>query len=161
HETARTEAQAALEGLREARAKLRGDYVLRKEQVSAARERIAAALEKEAGKRVRVRVERNADNLAYREMLGDGLSGARVRNQEEILDKLVELRPERLAELIETNDVEAVRHLTELTPDRAKRIVDAFREKVDPFALEVVPIEDRIAIELDVGPEGDPTFKDA
>ena len=49
------------------------------------RDEVASELQHEAGERVRIRVMRNADHLAYQEMLVDGLKGARVRNQNEIL----------------------------------------------------------------------------
>ncbi|MEO8699899.1 MAG: AAA family ATPase [Kofleriaceae bacterium] len=151
------ELSGELEQLRDARTKLRGDYLLQREQLSAARERIATGLEKEAGPRVRVRIERNADNAAYKDLLLTGLKGARVRNHDEILAVLLQLPPERLAEVIQTDAVD------ELTfgAERSKKILEALAANVDPFALETVEIEDQIAIELDVGSEGDPNFKDA
>ena len=37
--------------------------------------------------------------------------------------------------------------------------MDAFRESVDPLALEVIAIEDRIGIELDVSSAGQPALR--
>ena len=61
------------------------------------REEVASELQREAGERVRIRIMRNADDLAYQQMLVDGLRGARVRNHEEIIATLMQLRPEQLA----------------------------------------------------------------
>jgi len=45
--------------------------------------------------------------------------------------------------------------------ERSRRILEALKQSVDPFALEITPIDDRIKIELNVSPSGQPTFKDA
>jgi hypothetical protein len=37
--------------------------------------------------------------------------------------------------------------LTHFGTERSRKILDAFRESVDPLALEITAIEDRIAIE--------------
>jgi ABC-type cobalamin/Fe3+-siderophores transport system ATPase subunit len=104
---------------------------------------------------------RNADDLAYQQMLEEGLKGARVRNHDEILTKLMQLRPEDLAQLIQTNDAASFEELTAFGNERSRKILDSFRETVDPLALEVTAIEDRIGIELNVSAAGQPNFKDA
>jgi ABC-type glutathione transport system ATPase component len=104
---------------------------------------------------------RNADHLAYQEMLVDALRGARVRNHDEIITTLMQLRPEQLAQLIQDNDLDSFEELTAFGTERSRKILDSFRESVDPLALEVIAIEDRIAIELNVSSAGKANFKDA
>src|SRR6185437_6851148 len=129
--------------------------------ISTLREEVASELQREAGKRVRIRIMRNADHLAYQQMLVDGLRGARVRNHDEIIATLMQLRPEQLAQLIQVNDCGSFEELTNFGSERSRKILDAFRESVDPLALEITAIEDRIAIELNVATVGRPHFKDA
>src|SRR5215468_10666595 len=104
---------------------------------------------------------RNADHLAYQQMLVDGLRGARVRNHEEIIATLMQLRPEQLAQFIQANDLEGFEELTSFGNERSRKILDAFRDTVDPLALEVIAIEDRVGIELNVSTAGKANFKDA
>jgi len=160
-EQQRVEAQAELETLLDRRKALKTDHVLMRDQVSTMRDEVASELQHEAGERVRIRVMRNADYMAYQDMLVDGLKGARVRNQSEILATLMQLRPEQLAQLIQTNDLDSFDELTHFGAERSRKILDAFRESVDPLALEITAIEDRIAIELNVATAGRPHFKDA
>jgi chromosome segregation protein len=80
---------------------LKAKFLLEREQVSELRDEVASELQLETGRKVRIRVLRNADNLAYRTLLTEGLKGARVRNHEEILDSLLQLRPEQLAQFIQ------------------------------------------------------------
>ena len=160
-EQQRTEHSDELKLLLDRRKILRTDHILMRDQISTMRDEVASELQHEAGERVRIRVMRNADHLAYREMLVDGLKGARVRNQNEILAALMQLRPEQLAQMIQSNDLESFEELTHFGPERSRKILDSFRETVDPLALEVTAIEDRISIELNVSTSGRPHFKDA
>jgi len=84
----------------------------------------------------------------------EGLRGARVRNHEEIITTLMQLRPEQLAQLVQANDVDGFEELTSFGGERSRKILDAFRETVDPLALEVIAIEDRVGIELNVSSTG-------
>jgi ABC-type glutathione transport system ATPase component len=104
---------------------------------------------------------KNADDLAYKQMLLQGLHGARVRNHEEILASLLELRPEHLAELIDANAVDDLEEQCSFGAERTRRILEAFKANLDPFALEIIDIEDRVSIELNVGNDTEPNFKDA
>jgi chromosome segregation ATPase len=160
-EQQRIELNAELKTLYERRKSLKTDHILMRDQVSTMRDEVASELQKEAGERVRVRVMRNADHMSYQQLLVDGLKGARVRNQNEILATLMQLRPEQLAQLIQSNDLESFEELTHFGSERSRKILDAFRESVDPLALEITTIEDRIAIELNVATAGRPHFKDA
>jgi hypothetical protein len=81
-----------------------------RDQISTIREEVASELQREAGERVRIRIRRNVDHLAYQQMLVDGLRGARVRNHEEI--RLMQLRPEQLAQLVQSNDLDSFEELT-------------------------------------------------
>ncbi|HEY1339748.1 MAG TPA: AAA family ATPase, partial [Bryobacteraceae bacterium] len=153
-ERQRAELHGELESLLEQRKSLKTDHILMRDQISAMRDEVASELQREAGERVRVRVMRNADYMSYQEMLVDGLKGARVRNQNEILATLMQLRPEQLAQLIQSNDFESFEEVTRFGAERSRKILDAFRESVDPLALEIIVIEDRIAIELNVAAAG-------
>jgi energy-coupling factor transporter ATP-binding protein EcfA2 len=160
-EEQRSELNVELKRLLEQRKSLKTNHILMRDQISTMREEVASDLQREAGKRVRIRIMRNADYLAYQEMLVDALRGARVRNHEEIITTLMQLRPEQLAQLIPDNDLESFEELTAFGTERSRKIMDAFRESVDPLALEVIAIEDRIAIELNVSSAGKANFKDA
>jgi energy-coupling factor transporter ATP-binding protein EcfA2 len=160
-EEKRLELNAELKTLLERRKSLKSSHILTRDQISAMREEVASELQREAGERVRIRIMRNADHRAYQQMLVDGLRGARVRNHDEIITKLMQLRPEQLAQLIQANDLDSFEELTGFGNERSRKILDAFREIVDPLALEVIAIEDRIGIELDVSSAGQPSFKDA
>ena len=153
-EEQRLELNAELKTLLERRKSLKTTHILMRDQISALREEVASELQREAGQRVRIRIMRNADHLAYQQMLVDGLRGARVRNHDEIITTLMQLRPEQLAQLIQANDFDSFEELTAFGSERSRKILDAFRESVDPLALEVIAIEDRIGIELNVSTAG-------
>jgi len=160
-EEQRLELNEELKTLLERRKSLKATHILMRDQISTIREEVASELQHEAGERVRIRIMRNADHLAYQQMLVDGLRGARVRNHEEIMSRLMQLRPEQLAQLVQSNDLDSFEELTSFGGERSRKILDAFRESVDPLALEVIAIEDRVSIELDVSSAGQPNFKDA
>ena len=160
-EQQRAELNAELKTLLERRKSLKTDHILMRDQISTMRDEVASELQHEAGERVRIRVMRNADHLAYQEMLVEGLKGARVRSQNEIIATLMQLRPEQLAQLIQSNDLDSFEELTHFGSERSRKILDSFRESVDPLALEITAIEDRIGIELNVSTTGRPHFKDA
>src|SRR5260370_204150 len=94
-EQQRAELNAELKTLFERRKSLKADHILMRDRISTMRDEVASELQHESGERVRIRVMRNADHLAYQQMLVDGLKGARVRNQNEILATLMQLRPEQ------------------------------------------------------------------
>jgi energy-coupling factor transporter ATP-binding protein EcfA2 len=160
-EQQRVEVRAEVEKLVDVRKSLKADHILMRDQVSTMRDEVASGLQHEAGERVRIRVMRNADYMSYQQMLVESLKGARVRNQNEILATLMQLRPEQLAQIIQSNDLDSFEDLTHFGTERSRKILDAFRESVDPLALEITAIEDRIAIELNVATAGRPHFKDA
>jgi energy-coupling factor transporter ATP-binding protein EcfA2 len=160
-EKKKLELNAELESLLDKRKSLKTDHILMRDQISTMRDDVASELQHEAGERVRIRIMRNADHLAYQQMLLEGLRGARVRNQNEILATLMQLRPEQLAQLIQSNDLGTFDELTGFGAERSRKILDSFRESVDPLALEVTAIEDKIGIELNVATTGRPNFRDA
>ena len=160
-EERRSELNVQLKTLLEQRKSLKAKHILMRDQISTIREEVASELQRESGKRVRIRIMRNADHLAYQQMLVDGLRGARVRNHEEIIATLMQLRPEQLAQLIQTDDVDSLEELTSFGRERSRKILDAFKESVDPHTLEVIAIEDRVGIELNVSSAGKANFKDA
>ena len=71
------------------------------------------------------------------------------------------LRPEQLAQIITDNDLDELEAHTSLGPERARRILEAYRAVIDPLSLEVMPVDDRINIELNVSSSAEPLFKDA
>ena len=147
--------------LLETRKSLKTSFLLEREQVSALRDAVARELQQEIGEKVRIQVRRNADDLAYRTLLNEGLKGARVRNHDEILEALLQLRPEQLAQLIQNDDAAGLDEACSFGAERARKILDAFRENVDPLKLEVVEIQDQVRIELNVSSSEEPIFKDA
>ena len=160
-EEQRLELKAELNTLLERRRSLKGTHILTRDEIATLREEVASELQREAGDQLRIRIMRNADHLAYQQMLVDGLRGARVRSHEEIITKLMQFRPEQLAQLIQTNDFDSFEELTGFGIERSRKIMDAFRESIDPLALEVIAIEDRVGIELNVSSAGPPKFRDA
>lgn len=160
-ESRRRQAQAELERHLEERKAMKADYLLERERISELREQVATDLQREAGENVRVRVLRNADNLSYQQMLTEGLRGARVRNQEDLVRSLMRLRPEQLAQIIRDNDFDELESLMAFGQERSRKILDAFRENIDPLELEIVTTDDRVRIELNVSTNSEPNFKDA
>jgi energy-coupling factor transporter ATP-binding protein EcfA2 len=71
------------------------------------------------------------------------------------------LRPEQLAQIIAENDLKEFEEQLSLGQERCRRILDTFRQNIDPLILEVVDVEDRICIELNVSPGAELNFKDA
>jgi energy-coupling factor transporter ATP-binding protein EcfA2 len=140
---------------------LKADYLLNREKISTLRETIASDLQRKIGTCVRVRILRNADNLAYQQMLLQGMRGARVRNHSEILTGLMRLRPEQLAQIIQDNDVDEFEDLLSFGRERSAKILEAFRAVLNPLEVEVIEIEDRVSIELNVASAAQPYFKDA
>lgn len=163
---AETEAEQAREKERltqllETRRTLKARFLLEREQISTLRDTVASELTREAGEKIRVRVLRNADDLAYRNLLIQGLKGAGVRNHDEILAALLQLRPEQLAQLIQMDDHVGFDEACGFGPERAKKILAALRLNVDPLQLEVVEIDDVVRIELNVATSAEAIFKDA
>lgn len=160
-ESRRQQARAELERHLEERKAMKADYLLERERISELREQVAADLQREAGENVRVRVLRNADNLSYQQMLTEGLRGARVRNQEDLVKNLMRLRPEQLAQIIRDNDFDELENMMAFGQERSRKILDGFRENIDPLELEIVTTDDRVRIELNVSTTSEPNFKDA
>src|SRR5258708_1903335 len=160
-ETDKVNANAELDQALKQRAKLKAEYLLEREQISNVREDVATRLQADAGGTVRIRVMRNGDDLAYRQHLTDALKGARVRNHEEIIDSLLRLRPEQLAQFIHVGDAAAFDELVVLGSERSRKVLEAFKENIDPLQLEIINVQDRIKIELNVSSGADPIYKDA
>ena len=74
-EEQRLELNAELQTLLEQRKSLKSTHILMRDQISTIREEVAAELQREAGERVRIRIMRNADDLAYQQMLIEGTQG--------------------------------------------------------------------------------------
>lgn len=153
--------QNTLQALLEDRKQLKGAYLLERERISSLRAEVAADLQKKSADRVRIRVLRNADSVVYQQQIAAGLQGARVRNHEDIVNGLMLMRPEDLAQIIQDNDVDGFEAQTALGKERARKVLEAFREKLDPMELEVVSLDDRVCIELNVASGAEPNFKDA
>ena len=135
--------------------------MVERERVSELRERVAQRLQNEAGANVRIRVRRNADNSTYQEVLTEALRGARVRNQGEIVEKLMRLQPDQLAQLITRNSASEFEAQMSLGDERARKVLENLRAALDPLDLETTTIDDRIYIELNLSTGSAPLFKDA
>lgn len=157
----REQARKRVHELREARKTLKGQFLLERDQISTLRQEVARGLQADAGTKVRVRVLRNADNSSFRSMLLEGLKGARVRNHDDILECLMRMRPEQLAQIIADNDLADFEAQTSLGDERCRRILEAYRIAIDPLTLEVISVDDRVNIELNVSNSTEPLFKDA
>lgn len=144
-----------------ARKELKAEYLLERDRVSDIREEIARRLQSDAGGKIRVRVLRNADSLGYRASLTDALRGARVKNHDDILDCLMRLRPEQVAQIVADQDLNEFEHQTSMGTERCRKILESFRLNLDPLELEVIASDDRVGIELDVSTNGSPNYKDA
>ena len=160
-ETTKHQQQESLGQLLKSRGALKARFLSEREQISNIRDSIAQELTAEAGEKVRVRVHRNADDLAYRSMLSQGIKGAGVRSHEEILNALMALRPEQLAQLIYTQDCDGLDDACGFGPERSRKILSALHGSIDPLQLEVVEIDDVVKIELNVATSAEPLFKDA
>lgn len=160
-EKRRSDERTKLKELLDVRGALKGAYLLKREKVSTLRETIANELQKKIGEGVRLRLLRNADSLAYKEMLLQGLRGARVRNHDEILSGLMQVRPEQLAQVIQENDLDEFEALMSFGRERSSKILESFRASLNPLEMEIIEIEDRVSIELNVSNAANPHFKDA
>ena len=160
-EAQRAAEKTKLEILIKEREQLRAAYLLECEKISEIRDKVAARLQDEVGSNIKIQVRRNADSLRYQQLLIDGLRGARVRGHDEIIEKLMCLRPEQLAQIIQERDEEEFEHQMSLGSERSRKILDAFCENIDPMELELVSIDDRVRIELNVATGAEPNYKDA
>jgi hypothetical protein len=147
--------------LTEDRKRLRSDYLLTRDSVSVLREKVAAKLEEVAGPKVRIRVSRNADTSEYRNQVLRALHGSKLKNQDDILTAVCTIRPEDLAVMMVNDDFDEFDGHTSFGRERGRRIFDALRTAIDPLDLEVITIDDRVSIELNVSPSGKANFKDA
>lgn len=143
------------------RRSLKADYVSQRDRVSELREGVAAQLARDCGPSVRLRVERHADAQEYQQTLLRGLSGSGIRNQDEVVQELMGMRPEQLSQALLEGDLEEMEHALRLGKDRTKRVFDALRANTNPLELEVLATDDKVCIELNVGTEVDQIYKDA
>lgn len=157
----RSEAEGELEKLLSQRKSIKTDHVLTRERISGVREGVATRLQHQAGEKVRIRVQRNADFLQYQERLTAALKGSNLRNQGDILAALTKVRPEDLAKIISDNDTDELEAQTSLGRERGRKILEALKLSEDPLKLEVVGTDDKICIELNVSTGADANFKDA
>lgn len=157
----RAEAAEELQRLLKERTGFKAEFLLTRDQVSGLREGVAARMQQEAGKKVCIRVQRNADSLDYQQQLLSALEGSKTKNQDEIVRTLSQMPPEHLAQIIRDNDFDELEAQASFGRERGRKILDALRLKLNPLALEVLPIDDRVAIELNVASDGQTNFKDA
>lgn len=140
---------------------LRGRYLTLHNAISTLRDRAATDLVTETGKDVRISVRRSGDVLAYERRLSEGLHGAGVKGHEALIAQLTKLRPDELAQIIEQRNAEELDAVCGIGLERSQRILESFRQAIDPLVLETLVLEDVIAIELNVGPADRPLYKDA
>jgi energy-coupling factor transporter ATP-binding protein EcfA2 len=157
----RSVAEAQLTELISQRRALKAAYVIAREAVSQLREGVANQLQTASGPRVRIRVQRNADNLEYHHQLLEALYGSKLKNQEEILRLLCAIRPDDLGQIVRDNDFAELETHAPLGKERSRKVMDSLRANIDPLALDTLVIDDRVIIELNVSADGAPHFKDA
>lgn len=160
-EERKAEAAAAIARLKKEREELRGKYLLQREKITRLREATATRLQQDAGQKVRIQVMANADTSGYQQRLLEGLKGAGVRNHEDIINSLLKLRPEDLAQAIRDCDLEEFEQQAGLGGERSRKILQAFVKNLDPYSLELLPVDDLVRIELNVASPGETYFKDA
>jgi energy-coupling factor transporter ATP-binding protein EcfA2 len=157
----KTDVLAQLAKLQEERKTLKAAYILTRDKVSELREGVATRLQAEAGTKVRIRVQRNADVLEYQQQLLSALYGSKLKNQDDILRTLSSIRPEDLALILSEDDFTEFETHASFGKERGRKILDSLRHNLDPLALEVLPIDDRVIIELNVSTSQKANFKDA
>ena len=117
----RRRAEDELRQLADHRQHIKGEYLLEREQISHLRADLAGSLEQQAGESVRVRILTNADSLSYQQLLAESLRGAGVRNQPQIVAALMRVRPEDLAQMIQSNDLDEFERQLSLGAEREDR----------------------------------------
>jgi hypothetical protein len=157
----KTDALNQLKNFQDERKALKATYILTRDKVSELREGVANRLQAEAGVKVRIRVQRNADVLEYQQQLMNALYGTKLKNQEDILRTLSNIRPEDIALMLREDDYAEFETHTSFGKERGRKILDALRQNLDPLELEVLPIDDRVIIELNVSTSHNANFKDA
>ncbi len=100
---------------------------------------------------IRVSLDQSGYMGQYRMMLEDGLRGARLKHgmiAQRIVDRV---NPADLGVLIRNGDSDALAERLSISPDQARKVVDALKNPETLFALETVEMADRPRIELKVG----------
>jgi ATPase subunit of ABC transporter with duplicated ATPase domains len=145
-----------------ARRELRRDYNAARDAISARRAAIAQRLESQAGEKVRITVRKNADKLAYQQVIEDALKGIGVKQHDAIIESLTSnLRPGDLAAIIEPRNYDELERTCRFGSERTRKILDGLKQTIDPLTLETIELDDEITIELDVGTKQAPVLKDA
>lgn len=139
---------------------LRAKYITIGDALSDLRCKVAETLQQDAGTRVRIALRRSADRTEYILRLTDGLKGAGVGRHESIVETVSRLRPDELGQLISSRNYAEFEAATNLEGERAHKVLDAFRQALDPFELEVLRPDDMVTIELNVGKDAE-LFRDA
>lgn len=111
---------------------LKTAFLLSRDRLSEVREEVARRLQSEAVSKVRIWVQRNADNLEYQERLTAALKGSNLKNQADILRTLTGARPEDLAQMIRENDIDEFEAQLGFGKERSKKVFEAMRLKEDP-----------------------------
>lgn len=157
-----TAIQKREERLLNERRHLRRDYNVARDAISGLREEIARRLESQAGERVKITVRRNADKLAYRQLIENALKGASLRQHDVIVEKITaSVRPDELAQIVTVGNSEELDRIGDFGAQRSQKILEGIRHAIDPLDVETVELDDEIAIELDVGTDTQPLLKDA
>jgi len=139
---------------------LRAKYITVGDALSDLRNQVAQTLQQDAGSRVRIALRRSADRTEYILRLTDSLKGAGVGRHENIVETVSRLRPDELAQLVASKNYTEFEAATSLEGERARKVLDAFRQALDPFELEVLRPDDMVTIELNVGKDAE-LFRDA
>lgn len=160
-ETRQTTARSEEQALLLERQTLKAKYLLLRERVSALREEVVGELMAAVPGQVRLGVRRSADTLEYQQLVSQALHGSGLRQHDAIVESVTRFRPDELAQIVRGNDVVEFDAVCRFGSDRARRVLDALRQALDPLILEVLPSDDVVSIELNVGTQEDPIYRDA
>ncbi|MBN1773590.1 MAG: AAA family ATPase [Deltaproteobacteria bacterium] len=133
-ETQRQELTAQLSGLRDERFRLR--------------KKVADQLSDSLAPTIRVTITQAGNRDGYRVLLTEGLKGQSMKYTA-VVERIVQsASPEEFSVLVQREDAARLVERTGLDEDRAKRVVEAFRDSELLYRIETVELDDLPRIEL-------------
>lgn len=160
-EARQTAARGDEQALLVERQSLKAKYLVLRERVSALREEVVGELMAVVPGQVRLGLRRSADTLEYQQLVSQALHGSGLRQHDAIVESVTRFRPDELAQIVRADNLGEFEAVCRFGADRAKRVLDALRQALDPLTLEVLPSDDVVSIELNVGTPDDAIYRDA
>jgi energy-coupling factor transporter ATP-binding protein EcfA2 len=156
-QTVRTDVLARLNALQQRRQELLLQLTALRDQRFAIRRGVAEAITAQLAGRIHVTVRQANDVQQYVDLLASSLRNARVRPSN-VVPKLVQVFwPDRLAALVRSGDPRPLVDEAELSPDQARKVIDALAGGDTLFHLESVDLGDAPMIELNDNGEYKPS----